>query len=174
MRFSTQVFTAALLAGGLLFLVAGAGFAPGSRVIPVSVAVPLCALLTWQLVRDVRALSAASLAAIPVPHGSADPGTAVGNGPASEHDPATAHEAVALGWLLGLAASLALTGFLAGPTIWVALYLRRRGDESWPAALAGGAAAAILIWLLLVRVLAAPIAGGWIGSLIAAVVRAFG
>jgi hypothetical protein len=144
-------FTIALLVASGVLLVLTAAFEPGARFVPLSVLVPLLALLAVQLVRDFRA-------------GRAE--RAAGSAPGGLNDASvTRVEASALGWVLGFGLLLAGLGLLAGPAAFVLLYLRRRSRERWIVALAGGAVTALAYWLILTNALGVDVPGGALRAL---------
>jgi len=148
-------FTAVLLAASLAFLVLSARLDAGVRIVPLSVAVPLSLLLLVQLIREVRRPPAAV----------ADPSAGMkGPGPEADAraDPRAAASAVR--WILAFALLIGLAGLIAGPALFVALYLRRRSRETWLAASGGAAMTAILFWLVATRVIGAPAPMGLIGG----------
>lgn len=132
-------FTAGLLAAGTLFLTLALGLGAGDRLIPLSVAAPLTALLLIQLIRELRR------------------GEVV-------HTPRV--ERAAVGWIAGLAVLILLGGLLAGPALFVSLYLRRKAREGWFAVVASGVLTALALWLVVTRALGTVAPGGLAGDLL--------
>jgi hypothetical protein len=133
-------FTAGLLGAALLLLGLTLGLDPGSRLIPLSVALPLTLLLSVQLVRDIGRAADVSIS------------------------PA---ERAAAGWVAVLAGLILLAGLLPGVALFVAVYLRRQGRETWPVTIGAGSAAAILYGLVITRALGAAFPQGLLVRLLA-------
>jgi hypothetical protein len=148
-------FTFSLVAGSVGFLYLTLTLAPTARQVPLFVVVPLVVLLFLQLLRDVRsARSGGYEGSVPEkttawPRGPHE--TQAGTGPAAEMEPKPRR--FVLPWVLGLPALAQLLGMVAGPGLFVLLYLRVRGEAPWRVALAGSVVTVLGLWLLLSVVL---------------------
>jgi len=149
--------TAALLFASAGFLGLTLRFEAAARLVPLSVLTPLAVLLTIQLVRDVFGS-----------HGSAD-SVARQPGPADHAEAGVVGRSglEALGWIAGLGILTVVVGMIAGPSLFVLAWLRRRSRERWTVATAGGAATALAFWLIFARALGVAIDAGAIGPLLA-------
>lgn len=140
-------FTLFLLAVALLLLVLTLRLAASARLVPLTVVVPLSALLAYRLVRDLSSRAGAP------PN---DPALqAAGDGRASP--PA---ELSMVAWLLALPLLATLLGFVAGTAafvlLWTRFHARERLLTTLVAALVSGAA----VWLIFERLLRVPLPPG--------------
>jgi len=153
-------FTAVLLAASLAFLVLSARLDAGVRIVPLSVAVPLSLLLLVQLIHEVRRA--------PGTVTDAAAGTE-GLGAATDARAEPRAAVAAVRWIVVLALLIGLAGLIAGPALFVALYLRRKSGETWLAVSGGAAMTAFLFWLVATRLTGAPAPPGLIGAWMATV-----
>ncbi len=112
---------------------------PNARRVPLVVVLPLIVLVGWQLWRE-RSLVESRSAPEPQPGGFG-----------------------AIAWAAGLPAAVAIFGMLAGPPLYVALFMRWHGREAWRPALLLAAAAAALVWLLFAVLLQQSVPRGIFG-----------
>jgi hypothetical protein len=121
--------SAVLLALALVLLAETLRFGPASRLVPLSVLVPLVAMLLWCLTRAFAADKAKPVA--PMPRGS------------------HASDARLIGWILALPLLATMAGPVVGPALFVGSWLRLRGRERWLVVGAGtGLTAATLLLLI--------------------------
>jgi hypothetical protein len=141
-------FTLTLFAFTVVLLVATRGLRPSAAVVPRAVGLPLVVLLGYHLIRETLARRRSSPAPV-----VAKPERESG-------------ELVAVPWLLLLPALATLLGFVAGPAIWVVVWLRIRARESLAIALAAGAFSAVAIVALFAGLLGTRLPQGIFGALL--------
>ncbi len=139
-------FTLLLLAVALVLLVLTLRLGPSARLVPLTVVVPLTALLTYRLVRDVTGRDG-------VPP----------NEPASRalsEQPSPRGERAMIAWLLTLPLLAALLGFIGGVAAFVLAWTRFRAGERLRTALVAALAAGAAVWLIFERLLHVPLPPG--------------
>ena len=137
--------TVSLIAVALLFLVGTTHLAGEARIVPMTVLVPLIPLLGYALWRDLRS----------------------GPSPAPSAPTGAASDRWVLAWILALPALVAVAGLIAGSSLFVTGWLRRRSGEEWGASIASGLATAGALWLLAATVLDGLPLGGFLPALFA-------
>jgi hypothetical protein len=125
----------ALLALALVFLFETLRFNPASRIVPLSVLIPLVPLLLYCLGRAVgearRQRDAGSVGATPHATG----------------------ETRLIAWVLALPFLATVVGAVVGPALFVGAWLRFRGGERWPAVFTGAAVTAAMLVALMAGLL---------------------
>ena len=122
-----------MLVVALLFLAGAVLLAPETRIVPLSVLIPLVPLLGVALWRTKKEWPSGDAASAPS---------------------ALTSELQVLAWILALPALVTTVGVIAGAAIFVTLWLRRRSGEKWAVSIASGLAAAVGLWILGATVLA--------------------
>ncbi len=126
MRFAGGArFTLLLTAFVLFVLISALGLGPVTRLVPIVVAAPTLAIMSYQLRQDQVKQDARDDRAAP-----------------------SGRERAGFLWILLFPAMLPPLGFLTAIPVHTLLFLRIRGGESWPRAVVGAATTAVAIYSL--------------------------
>lgn len=128
------------------YLATAYGYGPDSRIVPVLIAWSMLALLALDLASRTGTRLGRALTRWLNPAAEAAKSAPPARYPVSK-------QVAAVSWLAGFTAALLLIGVLYAVPLYVFGSMRLRGRRSFLVSLAGGAGAALFVWLLFVVVL---------------------